>query len=256
MKRLDRLVKQLQQFGFSEKEARLYLCLSELGPSTIQDIAKYSKISRSTTHILCEQLKKKGFIGETHKGKKRLLFIEDLSRFRDVIDGEKFQLNMKEMALGNLIANLHNLHPTHNDTPKVRFYEGAEGFIKICERSLQKAKGTMYFVSSMPDYYRVTTQQYGQDYYVPTRVEKKIKIRILAPKDEYTEKLKQNDVKELRQTKFLPPTHPFKSTMFIYGDEFSLISSHAPFLGVVVESKELAHFMTQLFHIMWDSTEY
>ena len=48
--------KQLKSLGFSEKEARVYLALLELGPSTTTEIARKSKINRTTGYDILESL--------------------------------------------------------------------------------------------------------------------------------------------------------------------------------------------------------
>ncbi|MDP4008200.1 MAG: helix-turn-helix domain-containing protein [Candidatus Peregrinibacteria bacterium] len=250
--RLSKVVKQLQQFGMSEKEAIIYTTLSELGPANIQDLANHSKINRSTTHVICEKLRQDGFIGESRKGKKRLIFVEDINKFRHQVEEEKFNLNMKEMTLNGLIPALQALHPTQKDRPLVRFYEGEEGFYEVCQRSLDKAKKEILFLGSMDDFLEAATEEYDSNHYIPTRLKKCINIRTLLFKDDETKSWPSNNTAILRETRFLPPEHKFLSTMFIYGDEFSLITSKAPFLGVVIESRELSNFMKNVFSIMWD----
>lgn len=250
--RLSKVVKQLQQFGMSEKEAIIYTTLSELGPTNIQDLAKHSKINRSTTHVICEKLRQDGFIGESRKGKKRLIFVEDINKFRHQVEEEKFNLNMKEMTLNGLIPALQALHPTQQDLPLVRFYEGEEGFYEVCQRSLDRAKQEILFFGSIDDFHEAGSSTYDLDHYVPKRLERNLKINMLVFKTKDTAAMKMNDKQNLREMRFLPPDYKFESTMFIYGNEFSMITSKAPFLGVVIESRELTTFMKKIFGIIWN----
>ena len=250
--RVSKLVKQLQQFGMSEKEAVIYITLSELGPSNIQNLAKHSKVNRSTTHVICEKLKKEGFIGESRKGKKRLIFVEDINKFRQQVEEEKFNLNMKDMTLNGLIPALQALHPTQKDIPLVRFYEGEEGFYEVCQRSLDKTKEEILFFGSIEDFHQAGSESYDLNHYVPKRLEKNINIRMLVFQNKNTVEMQRHDEKNLREIRFLPDDYKFESTMFIYGNEFSMITSKAPFLGVVIESRELTNFMRNIFGIIWN----
>jgi len=251
MNRVIKIVKQLQQFGMSEKEAAVYIALSELGPSSIQEISKHSQINRSTTHVIAESLKKQGFIGETRKGRKRILFIEDIDQFRQIVKDEKFNLELKEMSLKGLIPALQMLHPTQKELPKVRFYEGEEGFYDVCQRSLDKAENEILFLGSSEDFHTVATKEYNKNYYVPERMKKGIKIKMLVFNSPEAMELKEGDKDSMRETRFLPNDFFFRSTVFIYGNEFSMITSKVPFLGVVIQSKELSNCMSGMFNTLW-----
>lgn len=236
----------------SEKEALVYITLSELGPSSIQEVAKHSKINRSTTHVVCETLKKDGFIDETRKGKKRILFIEDVNKFRQIVKEEKLNLTLKEMSLQGLVPSLQELHPTQKDSPKVMFYEGEHGFIEVCQRSLDKAENEILFLGSAEDFHNVATKEYNKDYYVPERIKRKIKIKMMLFKSTEAVELKATDRENMRETRLLPNDFFFRSTIFVYGNEFSMITSKVPFLGVVIQSKELSTCMSGIFNTLWN----
>ncbi len=57
------LLKQLQNFGLSEKEGKIYLALLELEMATVFEVAKQSGINRSSAYVVLEALKKKGLVG-------------------------------------------------------------------------------------------------------------------------------------------------------------------------------------------------
>ena len=53
----------LEAFGLTEKESRVYLALLELGEAGIGEIAKKSAIKRTTLYDVVENLKKSGLVG-------------------------------------------------------------------------------------------------------------------------------------------------------------------------------------------------
>ena len=57
------LIKDLIDFGLSEKEAEIYIALLELEVATVQEIAKKTGINRSSSYVVLESLKKKGLVG-------------------------------------------------------------------------------------------------------------------------------------------------------------------------------------------------
>jgi len=52
----------LKNLGFTEYEARVYIALSELGPSKAREIAEYSKVPRNKTYEILKDLEKKNKI--------------------------------------------------------------------------------------------------------------------------------------------------------------------------------------------------
>ena len=133
----------------------------------------------------------------------------------------------------------------------IRFYEGEEGFYDVCQRSLDKAENEILFLGSSEDFHTVATKEYNKNYYVPERMKKGIKIKMLVFNSPEAMELKEGDKDSMRETRFLPNDFFFRSTVFIYGNEFSMITSKVPFLGVVIQSKELSNCMSGMFNTLW-----
>ena len=70
------IAKQLINFGFSEKEAKIYLALLELEAATVFETAKLSGVNRSSAYVVLEALKKKGFVGISDKDGRYLSLLE------------------------------------------------------------------------------------------------------------------------------------------------------------------------------------
>jgi len=67
------MLKELQDLGLSEKEARVYLAALELGQTTADKLAKHAKVNRSTTYVQLESLMKVGLMS-THEERKKTVF--------------------------------------------------------------------------------------------------------------------------------------------------------------------------------------
>ena len=52
------MLKELQDIGLSEKEARVYLAALEIGRATADQLAKHAKIVRPTTYVQLQSLMK------------------------------------------------------------------------------------------------------------------------------------------------------------------------------------------------------
>lgn len=249
---MENVVNMLQHFGLNDKEANTYLANLELGPTSIQKLAKCARLNRSTVHFIADRLKKKGLMGETRKGKKRLLFAENPQKFKELLLREKSSIKTKEDTLVDLMPILEQIESTDDKKPQIHFYEGMQGFYDICLKSIEKAQDEILFLSSYDDFINIDHHsEFDAKVYIPSRIKKGITIRMLVFKNEWAEVLRSKEDKEMRKLRYLPKNFKFKSTIFIYGDEFSMVSSKAPYLGVVINSKELAHTMKQIYEMLW-----
>lgn len=252
MEDLQNVVSMLQHFGLSAREANAYLASLELGPASIQSISKHSGMNRSTVHFLAESLKSKGLFSETNRGKKRLIFAVKPENFSKFVNKERRHIDLMESSLESLIPALNSISSAEENRPKVRFYEGEKGFYDICTRSIEHANKEILFLSSLSDFRGVGNDvKYDEGHYIPIRVKKGINIKMLVFENRISQNYRIRQVKEMREVRFLPDEFKFKSTFFIYGDEFSMISSKPPFLGVVIQSKQLSYTMKQIFEMLW-----
>ena len=68
--------KYLQNLGLSETESKLYLESLKMGPSSVQEIAKKTGLSRVSVYSIIENLTKHGLMTSVQKGKKTLYAVE------------------------------------------------------------------------------------------------------------------------------------------------------------------------------------
>ena len=64
------LEKYLQEIGLSDKEASVYVALLQVDNDSVLDLAKRTKINRTTIYPVLESLAKKGLISEIKIDKK------------------------------------------------------------------------------------------------------------------------------------------------------------------------------------------
>jgi len=69
--RLQYILEQLQQFGFTNTQARLYIAGLELGEVLMKPLAQRANISRSTAYYLMEELQRRKFFTIEKIGKRK-----------------------------------------------------------------------------------------------------------------------------------------------------------------------------------------
>jgi sugar-specific transcriptional regulator TrmB len=127
----------LKNLDLSEKEATVYIASLELGLSTIQEIARKSQISRSTTYEVIESLTKKELMSALTKGKKKYFSAEGPERLMALIDIKEREFEKRKKELKAILPELKELSRLSRERPKIKFYEGKQGIRRIQEDILR-----------------------------------------------------------------------------------------------------------------------
>lgn len=240
------MLKTLQKLGLTDKEAKVYLANLELGPAKIPEIAAKSGIKRTTVYVVIDSLMQKGLVS-FFQSKKTKRFAAEEPRKLGLL------LQEKQDVLKQAMPQLEALTKTQKEAkPEVRFYKGQQGCISMLEQSLEKPNSEVLFIGSVANIYKVVSGEYDRHHYIPTRLKKKIKFKALFFKDKEALELKAKEKKELREVKFLPQDYFFPCSMFIFQDKIALVSSEKEFIGVVIQSADLAKMEEQKFRLLWD----
>ncbi|XLQ20592.1 MAG: TrmB family transcriptional regulator [Candidatus Moraniibacteriota bacterium] len=243
------LIQELEKLNLSEKEARLYLSLLELGEVNLQRISEKSKIKRTTVYDILDSLKEKGLVSLTKKGK-RIYYYAENPKVIETIFKEK--INILEGILPELlsVANLIDRKP------KIQFFEGIEG-IKNIYRDTLEYKNQEILAWASPEAIEYFDIEYLWKEYVPQRLKNKIWTRSFAPNTDGMQHVKEYDEKHLRQMKLID----FEDNLFfeveinLYAGHKIGIMSFKEEFGLIIESKKIYNTLKAIFELQWKSVK-
>lgn len=238
-------IQTIKQLGLSDNEARVYVACLELGQATCQQLAKKSGVKRTTVYLAVEGLKERGLVAQSKKAKKTMFIAESPDNL--LLFSQK-----KHEAIKQALPELKSIYnKAGNEKPKVRFYEGKDGYTAVYENILRDKPKEILAIVSYDDLCRHLDQEYEKEW-IEKRVKLGIKLRWLDFKTKTTEKMQRQGKGALREIRFLPSNFKFASSMFIYNDKIILMSGKAKeFAAVVIENSEFAQAQKQLFEILW-----
>ena len=129
----------LQNYGLSEKEARVYLTVLELGTSIASTIARRAELNRVTVYTILEDLKKDGIVNETTK---------EGVKYYSVISPDILlkQLEQKYESFKEKVPELLALAEKFGSKPKIQFFEGLEGMKKMYGDQLSSKTDLLAFM--------------------------------------------------------------------------------------------------------------
>ncbi|OGZ45170.1 MAG: hypothetical protein A3J54_03525 [Candidatus Ryanbacteria bacterium RIFCSPHIGHO2_02_FULL_45_13b] len=245
------MLNQLKHIGLSENEAKVYLAMLELGPSSVLEIAAKAGINRPTAYAQIESLKKMGLISMQTKGKKQLYIAEDPDQLEFLIDREKKDLEQKQDELKEALPELKELFNTTEDRPHVRFFEGKEGLERMQNDLLRSGTKETRGISSADDIYRIFPQHKGS--YVSERVKKGIRSKLIYTSSQGA-MYKEKDETALREAIHIPKGMlNFHADLDVYGDSISISALTGKLSGIIIHHKDLADSFRTLFDFLWDT---
>lgn len=238
----------LTEFGLSDKEARIYLALLELGPSLASEIASKAKVNRTTAYDVLESLIGYGLVSESNKDTKKCYLAENpdsLVRYLNRMS-EEFKDRAKEAK--EVIPELKSMYNIIAHRPSTRYFEGEEGIIAIYEDSLNSGTEILSWLNTenIADF----AYDYFQEYY-KRRAQKKIHIKAIVNDVPISHEIHQRDKEENREMRIIPKEMMnIGPECYIYDDKVSFMSLKEKF-GVIIESKDIADAQRKLYELAW-----
>jgi sugar-specific transcriptional regulator TrmB len=242
------LDKTLENFGLTEKEAKVYLAIISLGRDTVVSIAKKSELKRSTVYITLESLIKKGLARKIPKDTTTLYVAEDPNYLLNL-------LAEKEKSIKDVIPLLQAMYNEKKAKPQIKFYENADGIKKIYGE-LRQAKKYIYFYGSIKDIAKDFSAEM-LSYQIVKQMG--IEVREIMSSNSFDQKYaheliayknRKHTVRLLRKGEFFP-----LDSAIVDDDKFFVMSLKENMFGIIIESKDIAQSFKLLYELAWQSAE-
>lgn len=248
---MGNMLKELQDMGLSEKEARVYMAALELGRATADQLAKQSKLVRSTTYVQLESLMKIGLMSTYEEGKKTYFAPESPELLRRLLARQKDELASKENGLSDLLPGLLQQFESAGERPVVRFFPGKEGIISLREEVLGVKEKKIYVISPNDEWSKVFTPE-EQGRFSDRRAAKQIETKLL-----YTGESKITDpLPPFTERGYIEPDKLTLSTeIVIFDDKVGIITLKGTWLGTILTSKAIQESMLSIFNFIWLASE-
>lgn len=245
------LINSLEKIGLTEKQAKVYLACLELGGAGVSAISRKAKIKRTTCYHLLNDLINLGLVSKS-KQKKAGFFIAD-----DPKNIEK-SAKLKMQSIQEILPQLEAVHNVLPQKPKISFYEGIEGMKTIWEDILKSSRAgdTILACTGFKTALQYLSKKWLQDY-IKRRVAKKVRIKFITPSSGFVKEFQPTSAREIREIKNVPEENwHFTADMQIYGRKIAIVSPEENFIGIIIDSKEIAKMMKMAFDLMWKGADF
>ncbi len=236
------LEKNLEEYGLSKNEAKVYLALLELGLVNVGEISKKSKIYRTNIYDALNSLIKKGLVGYVAKNNVKQFEASDPSNLLTV-------LKEKESKLQIILPQLLLAKEMSKAKTEVHIYESVIAS-RLVYGNLLKYNEPIFIYGTPRGAASVLGEGFLTQFH-QQRVKKKIVQRIIYNEDakeriSLLKKMPYTEVKTLSQEL----NSPF-STNICGGEVFLTLYSVDPPLTIQIVNREIAQFYKKYFEVLW-----
>ena len=237
------LQKIIEGLGFEDKEAIVYLACLELDYASNSQIASRTKLNRITNYEILKRLEKRGVIATYLRKEKKYFMAVDP---RLIVRQVKEKVKIAENALPEILSIVNRI----KKKPKIQYYEGIEGIKNIYQDSLNCQTEILTFTNPR-DIYNFLGKEFSNEY-VNERTKKRIRVKGLAPNDQYGEEAKKEGYEVLRETRlFDKKSYDIKNEIMIYDDKIAIFSD-VDEIGLIIENEKLAKTFRSIWQMAWD----
>lgn len=236
----------------SQAEADIYIVMLSRPSMTIQEIAKYSNLPRSTVVVALEKLARLGVIDEYTHGKRRNFVISSPRAIERYVEDQERSVSARKAQLGNLITDIQELHFLQiSRGSKIEILKGEQGFKDLYNKTLDLKRGEEILRLSIeaekfvfyPDFLRKYCQEKNK---------KGIKTRLLIPESKLGIDVRKKDADDLRVTRFLnKKLYNPKMAIAIFGNYVSLTNWDETLETTLIESAETVDIFRSVFELLW-----
>ena len=125
------------------------------------------------------------------------------------------------------------------------------------EDSLRETKRGDEILSytSMQKFTQVMPKSFEREY-IKRRIKNGVRLKVIAVDSPETREWKQNAKKEKRDIILIPPEkESFNVDFEIYANKVMIISYQENFMGVIIESEDIARMQRLAFKMMWEGAK-
>jgi len=243
------LTKQLEKFGLSEKEAKVYVALIELEVATANEVAERAEVNRSSTYVVLDSLLNKGLVSISGDKTVKQYVATNPEILIQEIDSTIQEKTAVKDGLSKILPELRALHKDTRDKPKVKVYTGKKGLMAAFEESLDNKEGVMRVASSVTKIGKLLPLYMPK--YIKRRVAAGIKMYGIHPDDKLGRfLLSLEPSKNFDEPVLIPSnTFDFSADFAIFDDNIAYMTAENGGVAVLVKNKEIADMSKNLFDL-------
>jgi len=255
------MLDKLKNLGLDNTEAKVYLALLQIGPSTVTEITKKAGITRTLGYHTLEKLGWDGLVNRVSGKHKKLRYLAEHPK--NLVQFTKDKKNAWKKRLEEIEKDLPNFISLYKiaEKPVVRFQEGLNGVKSIYSETLE-SKTEILSILDIEGWDTSELRQWAKEYN-KERSKKQIHERILMLDTKQGREWMKYYRGSLKYTKYrwikpeqLPGLEDLGGEINIYENKVVMALLKKPSrMGILMESTVLANLLKAMFELAWQSAK-
>lgn len=249
------IVSTLQSLGLVESEIQVFFAGLERGAATVRQLSEDTRLGRITVHEILKRLIKKGLFLETHSGKKRLVYPNQLEAVQNLLDSKRLELKHLEQQAQQATSLLKWIVSQSENLPKTRFYKGKE-WVQIVTNEIKQDKKDACILSDGQHFYDLIDNDFLETS-LDIRKRYKLTIRMIFPSGFEYFHYTQGAYQQQLAIKALPEGDAailgLKWWLIIRGDKVAWCCYEGKFITTtLIQNMQIAQIMLYLYNHLWE----
>lgn len=247
------LEKFLQEIGLSEKESLIYIHLLKVDQASIADIAKDTKINRTTVYPVLDTLMTKGFVEEANENGKVFYQARTPDRIESFLEEQKVKLEEQENTAKDMIPRLKGIMREKGQRPIIEYYEGREAIMNASKNFYEGETegGDVYIIFPRDEIENLFSEKERQSA-KERRVKKNVSTKTIYT---YTKGDYVSPDNPGKRYRIDPKEFPISSDIAVYGDKVRIYILGEKLGTVYIKSKDVADTLRSLFKLAFKGLE-
>jgi sugar-specific transcriptional regulator TrmB len=239
-----RIEQALERLGHSHKEIQIYLTLLQMGEGTVSEIARQTKLPRSTTQLVVTELQKKGLISLGFKREHQVWVAENPTRFLTA-------LHDKEVMVRKLLPELQQIRRQSKKKPLLKYFNGKSTVRHILDEIVLSKQHIYAFgcVSYLAEYLgEFTVEEFFQ-----TIFERPIPTELLSCGSDFLTQLKGKNQFSRSGIKTYNDERLEQVFYFLFDNKVALLLlNHQETIAITIDDETLFASWLLFFKMLWE----
>ncbi len=240
----EELLVVLEDIGLSKNQAKIYLKLIELGPSSVGQLSEKIEVHRTNIYDALEKLIEQGLVSYILKGKTKHFQASAPKALLSVLKGRvnRFKSILPQLQLNDRFGK---------QKEQATLYEGVKGIKAITDDILHEGKDVLTFgvPRNMAERIKLFVLLFHQ-----RRIQKKIHMKHLYDADA-PERLAYLNALPHTEARYLPAAYDSPATTTVYGEKVTFFIWSDPPVGILIHSKRMADQYRYYFGLLWEKAK-
>ena len=241
---MNSLASIIKNAGLSDKGAKVYLAALELGEASVQELARASRLKRTSLYYVIEELLSQNalYTAERH-GKTYYLPSQPRELLRSLRERvDQFEYNLEE---------IESKHNAKFKKPNIYFLYGPSGFKKAWDTFFESGDKEYSIITNGESLTEFVSEKYIVDTIIAKKKQLKMRSRQIISDSTYAKKVIAKDQAEQRESRIMPIGNNLPFTEIIGSKMVIIISPRFYNTIFVVENTEFAETRQKIFNALW-----